>query len=136
MRSEAARTLPNATFPRVREWLTFTAERGYTHSVALVVGVVARGDGGALAPLLRPLGASSGLSAHFHAAAFSYRPLPRNPTDLPETLFSVFTRQTLLGVLHLLDDDRAIEGAGESDFLRGSFWTSPVTVEAPNGERP
>jgi anti-anti-sigma factor len=113
-------------FPQVREWLTFTAERAFPRSVALVVGVATRGSDGPLAPLVRPLGRKPGLAGHFHAAAFSYRPLPRGNLELKPTVATLFETQTLQGVLHLLSDDREIAGAGESEFVRGACWFAPL----------
>jgi anti-anti-sigma factor len=120
-------------FPEVRNWLTFTAERAYPHSTALVVGVVGSGDPGELAPVVRPLGPSADLWGHLHAAAFSFRPLARGAIDLRATLAALFEGQTLLGVLHLLYDDRGISGAGESEFVRGACWVGPLS--APDAER-
>jgi hypothetical protein len=37
-----------------------------------------------------------------------------------------FTQQRVRAVLHLLTDDRGVTGAGESEFLRGICWSSPV----------
>src|SRR5438876_8242317 len=46
---------PNAfQFPRIRDWLSFTAERAYTKSVVLLAGIAVRGSAGALAPVIRP----------------------------------------------------------------------------------
>lgn len=109
-------------FPQVREWLSFTAEPAYSRSLALVAGIASRGDGGALAPMLRPLSPATPLAGHFHAAAFSYRPLQKGEIELPRTVRSLFETQTLEGVLHLLSDDRAIAGAGQSEFVRGACW--------------
>lgn len=120
-------------FPQVRDWLAFTAERAFPRSVVLVVGVVARGDGGELAPILRPWGEATGLSAHLHAAAFSYRPLPKNPADLGTAVRSLFTRHTLQGILHLLVDDRPLVGVGQSEFYRGSLWVGPLQAESAGG---
>ena len=118
-------------FPQVREWLSFTAEPAHSRSLALVVGVAARGDAGALAPMLRPLGAGAPLLGHFHAAAFSYRPLQKGEIELKKTVKSLFETQALQGLLHLLSDDRAIAGAGQSEFVRGACWLAPLaeTVE-------
>lgn len=121
-------------FPGVRDWLTFTAESTFARSLALVVGVVARGDGGALAPLVRPLGASPAPAGHFHAAAFSYRPLPRGAIELGPTVASLFSGQALQGVLHLLADRRPIVGIGESQFVRGACWVGPVATIAREGD--
>jgi hypothetical protein len=120
-------------FPQVRNWLTFTAERAYAHSTALVVGVVGSGQPGELAPVVRPLGPGPDLWGHLHAAAFSFRPLARGALDLRATVASLFEGQTLLGVLHLLYDDRGISGAGESEFVRGACWVGPINT--PGAER-
>lgn len=118
-------------FPRIRSFLTFTAERAYTRSIALVAGVAVRGDAGELAPMVRPLGEAGSqtttlLSGHFHAAAFSYRPLRKGEISLTETVKTLYIRQTLEGILHLLNDDREIVGAGQSEFLRGACWFAPI----------
>lgn len=123
---EAASNAP-FEFPQVREWLSFTAEPAYTRSLVLVAGVAARGDARPLAPILRPLGAGSGIQAHFHAATFSYHPLQKGEIDLNKTVRSLFENQILQGVLHLLTDDRAIAGVGQSQFVRGACWLAPLT---------
>jgi anti-anti-sigma factor len=118
-------------FPQVREWLSFTAEPAYTHSLVLVAGVAALGDAGLLAPILRPLRTGSSVMGHFHAATFSYRPMQKGDIDLNKTVRSLFEDQILQGVLHLLSDDRAIAGAGQSQFVRGACWLAPLaeTIE-------
>jgi len=123
--NEAATNAPFG-FPQIREWLSFTAEPAYTRSLMLVAGVAARGDAGALSPVLRPLHAGAHLSGHFHAAAFSYRPLQKGDIELKKTVASLFETQTLQGLLHLLSDDRAIAGAGQSRFVRGACWLGPL----------
>jgi anti-anti-sigma factor len=112
-------------FPEVRSWLSFTAEPAYGNSSALVVGVAGRGDAGRLAPLVRPL-IIGGCWGHFHAAAFSYRPLPKGSIDCVATVTGLFEHQTLEGILHLLGDDRPIVGAGQSEFIRGACWFGPI----------
>ena len=118
-------------FPRIRSFLTFTAERAHTRSIALVAGVAVRGEAGALETMVRPLGEagqdeSRQLSGHFHAAAFSYRPLRKGEISLKETVKTLYIRQTLEGILHMLNDDREIAGAGQSEFLRGACWFAPI----------
>lgn len=122
---EAAEKAP-FEFPGIRQWLTFTAEPAYTRSLALVIGVAARGVEGALAPMLRPLTSAASTVGHFHAAAFSYRPLQKGKIELTKTVKSLFENQTLQGVLHLLSDDRAFAGAGQSRFVRGACWLAPL----------
>jgi anti-anti-sigma factor len=122
-------------FPRIRDWLTFTAEPAYRNRVALVAGIAVRGKSEALAPFTRAFPAASGvpLAGHFHAAAFSYRPVQRGPIELKASIKSLFEAQALEGILHLLADDRAISGAGESEFVRGACWVSPISTTT--GER-
>jgi anti-anti-sigma factor len=127
-------------FPLIRDWLTFTAERSYTRSTALVVGVAARRDAEALAPLIRPLGrggSKSGrpIAGHFHAAAFSYSPVQKGEIDLKAAVRGLFEGQALEGILHLLSDDRAIAGAGESEFVRGACWMGPISEILLEGSR-
>jgi hypothetical protein len=45
---------------------------------------------------------------------------------LKATVNTLFDTTSLQGVLHLLTDDRAIEGAGESEFVRGACWIAPI----------
>lgn len=113
-------------FPQVREWLSFTTEPAYAHGLALVAGVATRGDAGPLASIQRPLQTAAPIMGHFHAAAFSYRPIQKGEIDLNKTVRSLFENQTLQGVLHLLNDDRAIAGAGQSQFVRGACWLAPL----------
>jgi anti-anti-sigma factor len=115
------------THPQIREWLSFTAERAYSRSLTLAVGVATRADHHALAPLVRPLGKGPWPAGHFHAAAFSYRPLQKGTLDVKTTVSTLFEAETLQGVLHLLNDDREIAGAGQSEFVRGACWIGPIT---------
>lgn len=114
-------------YPQIREWLSFTPERAFTRSLAVVVGVATRNEQALLEPLLRPLGSGPSPAGHFHAAAFSYRPLPKGWIDLTSTVTMLFTAETLQGVLHLLNDDRASVGTGQSEFIRGACWVAPIT---------
>jgi anti-anti-sigma factor len=119
--------------PAVREWLSFSPERVHDHGVALLVGVVATSRC-ALDPFLRPLEAERALTAHLHAAAFPYRPLRKGQIDLRESVSALFEAETVLSVLHLLNDDRRIVGGGQSALVRGACWISPVTeIHAEEG---
>jgi hypothetical protein len=117
-------------YPEIRDWLSFTPERAYPRSLALVVGVAMRAPHATLAPFVRPLGGPGSPAGHFHAAAFSYRPLPRGPIELTPTVSMLFQAETLQGVLHLLRDDRHVVGAGDSGFVRGACWVGPITEVA------
>lgn len=128
-RSPALEGPPDDPFahPHVRDWLSFTGEHVGRGTTTLIVGVAARSDGGALAPLLRPLGAESTPVGHFHAAAFSYRTLPKGEIDLQTTVTTLFEQQSLQSILHLLGDYREATGMGESEFVRGACWVGPIT---------
>jgi anti-anti-sigma factor len=112
-------------FPQIRDWLSFTAERAHRDSTTLVVGVVAR-PGHQLSPWLRPLRPDVPARAHFHAAAFPYRPIRKGRLELPATIAEIFENASPQAVLHLLADTREIHGAGESEFHRGALWFAPV----------
>jgi anti-anti-sigma factor len=118
-------------FPRIRDWLSFTTERAYTKSVVLSAGVAVRDSVVVLAPVIRPFASPEGsrlpLSGHFHAAAFSYRPVPKGQIDLKDSIKTLFETQTLEGILHLLTDDRAMSTGTQSELVRGACWVAPIS---------
>ncbi|MEP6644472.1 MAG: STAS domain-containing protein [Acidobacteriaceae bacterium] len=113
-------------YPEARTWLTFSTERLYSRSLALVSGVAAASECAPLAPMLRPVGAHAWPQGHFHAAAFSYRPLKKGEIDLNATVKTLFETESLQGVLHLLADDREVAGPQQSEFVRGACWIAPA----------
>ena len=127
-RSPALRDSETAliAFPQVRDWLSFSAEPVFTRALTLVVGVAARKAPALLMSLLRPLGQSE-LIGHFHAAAFSYRPVKKREMDLQAATASLFEAETPQALLHLLNDDREITGAGQSQLAAGTCWIGPIS---------
>ena len=124
-----------------RAHFSFTPVREHDRGTVLAVGVAGRRVPEPLAPFLRPLsraGERSGLLAHVHAAAFTFRALPDGVLPLPSTVSSLFEEQHLVTLLHLLDDDRDISGSGESVFLSGGVWMAPLLPPAgpARGETP
>ena len=113
--------------PAVREWLSFAPERTYAMTTTLIAGVAARAPKGPLAAHLRPLGFMGQLYGHFHAAVFSYQPLPQRTVELGDLLRGLFENHQLRDVLHLLWDDRGETGVGESALVRGVAWIAPIT---------
>ena len=113
--------------PAVREWLSFAPERTYAMTTTLIAGVAARGSRGPLGAHLRPLGFMGQLYGHFHAAVFSYQPLPQRTVELGQLLRGLFQNHQLRDVLHLVWDDRGETGVGESALVRGVAWVSPIT---------
>ncbi|MEZ0333385.1 MAG: STAS domain-containing protein [Gemmatimonadales bacterium] len=116
--------------PEIREWLSFAPERTYAATTALIVGVVARTPEGPLAAHLRPIGLTGRLFAHFHAAVFSYRPLPQRTVNLSALVRGLFANHDLLDVVHLVQDDRGDAAVGESAVVRGVGWVAPITQVA------
>ena len=114
--------------PNVRKWVTFTAEPAHAGSLCLVVGVASDSAAtGPLQPLLRPVSrAGTGISGHFHAAAFPYRAIQKGRLQLDATVRVLFENQGPKGLLHLLWDHREPTGAGESRFVRGACWVGPI----------
>jgi anti-anti-sigma factor len=116
--------------PAVRDWLAFAPERTYAMTTTLIAGVVARAPKGPLAAHLRPLGGMGDLYGHFHAAVFSYHPLPQRTVALTALLRGLFANHQLRDVLHLVWDDRGDAGVAESALLRGVGWVAPITQVA------
>jgi anti-anti-sigma factor len=113
--------------PRVRTRLAFTAEPAFVRSVALAAGVVTRtrsAERERSPGQLRAIGTDC--IGHVHAAAFRFRPIRKGPIDFRETVNGLFEADHLLGVLHLLHDDRGAAGAGESELVRGACWIGPL----------
>ena len=123
------------SFPKIREWLSFTPERVFTHSVTLLAGVAQRTGEGELSSMVRPLGGGAALSGHFHAAVFTYGPLQRGRIEQRAVVTKLFETERLQSVLHLLNDDRSIVGLGQSEFTRGACWIGPLS-SAAGGDEP
>jgi anti-anti-sigma factor len=119
------------SFPAVRARLTFTAERAFARTLTLVAGVAQRRGGPLAAHHVRPLDAAGEFEGHFHAAAFPFQPFKKGRIELKDTVRPLFESGGLLGLLHLLHDDREIAGVGESEFTRGACWVAPLDVGAP-----
>jgi anti-anti-sigma factor len=113
--------------PGVRDWLSFAPERTHAMTTTVIAGVVSNNARGPLASHLRPQGPTGRLFGHFHAAVFSYHPLPQRTVDLDDLVRGLFANQQLLDVLHLLWDDRAAGAVSESGLVRGVGWLAPIT---------
>jgi hypothetical protein len=107
--------------------LSFTPESAYPKTMVLAAGVGARKEAGAVAPLLRPMGAAAFPAGHMHAAAFSYRPMRKGHVDLHDIVRGLFETESPQTLLHLLHDDRERVGAGQSEFIQGACWIGPIS---------
>ena len=96
-------------------------------TTTLIAGVVSNSARGPLAAHVRPHGPTGRLFGHFHAAVFSYHPLPQRTVDLDDLVRGLFANQQLLDVVHLLWDDRPDGAVPESTLVRGVGWLAPIT---------
>ena len=116
--------------PDIREWLSFAPERIHANAVVAIVGVALRATAHdrykKLMPFVRPMRSSDDLLGHFHAAVFPFQPFKKRKLDLNESVGSLFSSGQLQAVMHLLNDDRPISGAGDSEFVRGACWIGPL----------
>lgn len=113
-------------FPEIRSWLSFCGEHVFSGHQAIVFGVVAGTNSGKVWKLMRALPAQPGLSGHFHAAVFPYQPLQNGKIDLIQQIRKYLNGPPPEGLLHLVDDQRPTVGLGQSAFVRGACWCSPV----------
>lgn len=111
-------------FPAVREWLSFTPEREFARFSCLVVGLASASPSASLAPFVRPL--SDEHQGHFHAVVTAFRSLPRGKLPVTDIVAAWLQPRSVTSVVHLLRDARPIEGAGESEFQRGTCWLFPI----------
>ena len=115
---------PAPVFPEVREWLSFTGEPAFRGEQALIFGVAARNNTDE--PLLKALPSLEGISAHMHAVVFPFQPLQNGKIDLQQQIAKLFNGPPPKALLHLIDDNRPLQGLGESSLVRGALWCAPV----------
>jgi len=116
-------------FPAIRNWLSFTSEQNEDRMLALIVGVACKSPADRAKVFLRPLCDGSAIEGHFHAAVFPYRPLAKGLLPMRETIHDLFKMDTPKSVLHLLADDRPIEGVGQTELMRGACWFGRMVDE-------
>lgn len=114
------------THPQIRNWLSFTSEQSYDKKVLLIAGVACTTPTEQAKEFLRPIREASSIECHIHAAVFPYRPLSKGNANLSEVIRDLFAVDTPKNVLHLLADERAIEGVGETRLMRGTCWCGPI----------
>jgi len=112
-------------FPGVRDWLSFAPEHEYARNSSVVVGFASASPSDDLQRFLRPV--SEKFHGHFHAIVHAFRSLRQGKVQISDVLAQTFQPRSVISVVHLLHDDRTIEGAGESEFQRGVCWVFPMT---------
>ena len=117
------------SFPAVQDNVYFTTERTVYRQVAMITGVATRDEQSPLSNYLRPMG-SNGLLVHIHAAVFPYSPIPKGHNSIYEVSGNILANHSAAAVLHCLDDDRAFDGIGETEVVRGAVWFSRIDMAA------
>lgn len=110
----------------IRNWLSFCGERVYGGEQVLVFGVVAKTAGAENKLPLKQLPSNKELAVHMHAIVFPYQPLPNGNIDLKQQVDKFFAGPPPVALMHLIDDDRPVQGLGESSFIRGACWCAPL----------
>ncbi|MBN2354559.1 STAS domain-containing protein [candidate division KSB1 bacterium] len=113
-------------YPEIKKWFSFTSEPVFSRHLTLAVGILSIANQNSLTPYLRPLRPEATLLAHIHACAFPYRPLKKGVIDLQSTVTDLFESGSVVGLLHLMHDDRDLVGVGESEFVRGTCWIGAI----------
>lgn len=113
-------------FPDIREWLSFCGERVFSGQQALVFGVVRKPGDSQKNSLLSGLPSKPDVAGHFHAAVFPYQPLQNGKIDLIQNVQKFLSGPPPMALMHLIDDDRPAIGLGQSSFIRGACWCSPI----------
>jgi anti-sigma B factor antagonist len=111
-------------FPQIRNEITFTPS--IEHCTAVITGICSCAPPSELQSFLRPLTADGRELGHLHSAVFSYRPIQRGYIQMVETVRNIFQSQTLRTVMHLFNDWRPLNGAGETELVRGACWFAPI----------
>jgi len=111
----------------IRDWLSFTGEKVFSGAQALLFGVVANASELKNFSLLKPLTSHPDLAIHMHAAVFPYQPIPNGSIDLKHQTDIFFAGSPPMALMHLIEDNRPVQGLGESSFIRGACWYAPVT---------
>jgi anti-anti-sigma factor len=117
-------------FPEVRESIKFTTEPAYIKEMTVSFGIFSLNPNEQLKPFLRPLSSSSKLCAHVHTVIFTYKPLRKENPEYHEVLKSLLENSAILDVLHLLNDERQINGIGESSFRSGLCWSAELELKS------
>lgn len=114
-------------FPDARDWMVFCGERVHARQSAVLVSFASRQSVSEQPPLLAPLPSLPGVSAHTHAAVLPFRPLQAGVVDLAPTVRLLLESAEPLDLLHLVEDARPAIGLGQSAFIRGACWCSPLS---------
>ncbi len=117
------------SFSQLRDNFNITAEPEYNGYIAVCAGIssIKPSPDSAVASFLRPLAPGVLISGHFHSSIFEFTPLKKNCKDPAELLMMLYEKKAPETVLHLINDWRAINGAGETEFINGTCWMVKIS---------
>jgi anti-sigma B factor antagonist len=115
-------------FPEVRNNIKFTTEPVHVRALTIAFGIFSSAPNDNLKKFLRPFNHSGEMLSHVHAAVFPATPLRKEKIDYSETINSLFNDTEIIDVIHLLNDNREINGLGESSFKLGYCWTTEIVI--------
>lgn len=121
--SPASNTNP-FKFPEVREAINFTTEPSHSKCLTIACGMVFSETPTQVSDFVRPL--NQQLQTHIHAAVFPYTPLKKEDIEYTQTIDEIFNHSEILDIMHLINDNREINGLGESHFKSGHLWTTEI----------
>ncbi len=116
---------PIFSYPEVIEAVRFTTEPVHEKMLTLSIGYITTKHEPQSESFVRSLKPGSATKGHIHTAVFPYMPINKNNINLYETIDSMFNT-ILMDLLHLTNDSRDIKGIGESHFIQGFCWVSPI----------
>lgn len=114
------------SFPEVKNTVNFTTEPAHNKMLTLSTGVITTKGTEEAGSFIRPLNDNGQLNGHIHSMVFPYTPLKRTNIDLYEIIDYLFENSELTDLLHLTNDNREINGIGESRFVQGFCWITPI----------
>ncbi|MBN1769441.1 MAG: STAS domain-containing protein [Prolixibacteraceae bacterium] len=114
------------SFPEVKNNVNFTTEPAHNKMLTLSTGIIASKNTKEAGSFVRPLNDNGQHNGHIHSMVFPYTPLKRTNIDLYEIIDYLFENSELTDLLHLTNDNREINGIGESRFVQGFCWITPI----------
>lgn len=119
-------------YPEIVDNIAFTAERAWPRSLAVITGVAEK-IGSAdndFKGLTRKISNDSDIFGHFHAAIFPFLPLKKDVSDIAEIIRALLENAQPVSIMHLLNDDRPLVGAGDSELTQGYCWCGEISDAA------
>ncbi|MCF8361491.1 MAG: STAS domain-containing protein [Prolixibacteraceae bacterium] len=114
------------SYPGVKNTVNFTTEPAHNKMLTLSAGIITTNDTKNAGSFVRPLNDNDQQNGHVHSMVFPYTPLKKTDIDLYEIIDYLFDNSELIDLLHLTNDNREINGIGESRFVQGFCWITPI----------